>query len=396
MATRVVRDPSCVQCGFCETRVFCPTGPAGPAACIGCGNCLKGCPAGALRLVPVEAPLQELSLRIDGEDLRVPAGVSLGEALKRAGKGHDARRACGTGGCWDCGVLVGGELQRACATPVAEGMEVVTSAQELAQVPPRRIVSFFPNHLHASVSVFTHGCNLACGFCHNWDLAFSSSDRALTPQEAAEVTRRLAGPQGNRRTGISGGEPTLNRRWLVEYIGNLKALSPGVRIQLDTNASLLTPDYIDELWEAGMTDFSPDIKGMEVSTFQRITGIADEVLAAHHLEGAWRAVEYVLARYRGRMNVAVALPFHPDLIGLDELRAVGERLAAMHRGLDVNLIVYQPAFRMRSALPADDQAVDDAVGVLEDAGLTVWCQEGDDIPAPLDPEDLLSDAAEAF
>lgn len=293
-------------------------------------------------------------------------------------------------------MLVDGELRRACVAPVAEGMEVVTAPGALAEVSPRRIVSFFPNHLHASVSVFTHGCNYGCGFCHNWDLSFSSTEPALTPQEAASVTQRLTGTRGNRRTGISGGEPTLNRRWLVEYIGQIRAFSPGCRVQLDTNASLLTPDYVDELWAAGMTDFSPDLKGLELATFQRITGIGDEAVASAHLLNSWRAVEDVLQRYRGRLHVAVALPFHPDFIGIDEVRHMGERLATLQRGLDVNLIVYQPAFRMRDAAPADDEVIDAAVAVLEKAGLTVWCQEGDDIPAATDPADLLSDATEAF
>jgi pyruvate formate lyase activating enzyme len=393
MAMRVVRSPSCLRCGFCESRVFCH---AGERACTGCGNCVKGCPAGARRLVPRNSSAEEVSLQVDGEFLQVPAGTSLGDVLRAAGKGHDPRRACGTGGCWDCGVLVDGELSRACAVPVVGGMQVSTSPERLRELPPRRIVSFFPNHLHASVSVFTHGCNFSCDFCHNWDLAFASAGRALTPEEAATHTRRLAGSRGNRRTGISGGEPTLNRRWLVEYIGNLRGLCPGVRVQVDTNASLLTPDYVDELWEAGMTDLTPDLKGLELAAFQRITGVGDTALAVSHLEGAWRAVEDVVLRYRGRLNVSVAIPFHPELIGIDELRAMGERLAALQRGLDVNLMVYQPAFRMRLAQPARDEAIDEAVEVLEDAGLTVWCQEGDDIPAALDPEDCVAESEEFF
>jgi len=275
-------------------------------------------------------------------------------------------------------------------------MEVVTSPEALAAIPAVRIVSFFPGHLHANMSVFTHGCNYACGFCHNWDLTFSSADRPIPAAQAVELTRRLTARSGNRWTGISGGEPTLNRRWLVEYVGGLKASCPGVRIQVDTNASLLTPDYIDELWEAGMTDISPDLKGLGLATFQRITGISDQALAARHQDASWAAVEYALSRYAGRLHMAVGIPYHPSLITAEEIRRMGERLAAMQPDLDVNLIVYRPAFRMRHAPAAADEGIDLAVELLESTGVTVWCQEGDHIPPATAPEESVAASDEVF
>lgn len=285
---------------------------------------------------------------------------------------------------------------RACSAGAADGMEVETRSEALRAEEPRRVVSFFPNHFHASMSLFTHGCNFACDFCHNWNLSFSSAGRALTPQEAADTTQRMTGPKGNRRTGISGGEPTLNRRWLVEFIGNLKIASKDVRIQVDTNASLLTPDYIDELVDAGMTDFSPDLKGLQVETFQRVTRLEDRELSARHLETAWKAVEYVTSRYGDRIHIAVAIPYHPKLIGKEEVRGMGERLAAMKKGLDVNLVVYQPAFRMGHALPPSNEDISEALELLEGTGVTAWCQEGDDIPQAMSPEECVSPSDEAW
>jgi len=45
---------------------------------------------------------------------------------------------------------------------------------------------------------------------------------------------------------------------------------------VDTNATILTRDYIDELVEAGVTDIGPDLKGCYPETFMRITGIEDK------------------------------------------------------------------------------------------------------------------------
>ncbi|MBE0616802.1 MAG: radical SAM protein [Proteobacteria bacterium] len=320
----------------------------------------------------------------------------MAETLRSIGLEGEGSLECGTGGCWSCGVLVDGTLARACCTEAREGVDVVTSAEEVARQETRRVVSFFPGHFHADMSVFTHGCNFGCDFCHNWNLTFSSRERSLTPVEAATMTTRLTERTGNRRTGISGGEPTLNRRWLVEYIGNLRKASPRVQIQLDTNGSVLTPDYFDELCEAGIADLSVDLKGLDLATFQRIAGVGDSTLATRYLETSWRAVEYAVETYRGRLNVAAAIPYHPLLIQKDEVRRMGMRLAALGAGLDVNLMVYQPAFRMRFVERVAEEDIAEAFETLESTGVRAWCQEGDDIPPAVTPEECVPLSDEVF
>jgi len=58
----------------------------------------------------------------------------------------------------------------------------------------------------------------------------------------------------------------------VGYFQALKALNPDPqRLHLDSNGTLLTPDYIDELvLEAGVTDIGVEPKAVQVATFQRI------------------------------------------------------------------------------------------------------------------------------
>ena len=382
----VARGPrDCLGCGFCTYYVRCPGGPGG---CVGCGACLKGCPAGGRELVAVPGPEPVVPIRVDGRAHSVPVRSSLAGALALAGAADACAQGCGTGGCWSCAVIADGELVRPCCTGVRAGMEVVTERAAVEALPPRRLVSFFPGHLHASMSVFTHGCNYGCGFCHNWEITFSSVGRSLTPAEAALATRRMTGAGGNRRTGISGGEPTLNRRWLVEYVRRLREDSPGVRVQVDTNGSLLTPDYIGELWEAGMTDISVDLKGLEPETFRTITGLDDPGTAESYLGRSWAAVEHIVADYAGRLHVAVAIPYHPAVISGEEVVAVGRRLGAMRRGLDVNLIVYQPAFRMRHVPGADPGKVAQLAAALGQTGVRVWVQTGEDIPPAVEPDEL--------
>src|SRR3989339_919715 len=98
---------------------------------------------------------------------------------------------------------------------------------------------------------------------------------------------------------ISGGECTLNRLWLLQYVRELKRLNPdpNARIHIDTNGSILTKDYIDELVEAGMTDIDPDLKGYYPETFMRITAIEDKGLVERYLNTAWDAVRYLIDKY---------------------------------------------------------------------------------------------------
>jgi len=46
------------------------------------------------------------------------------------------------------------------------------------------------------------------------------------------------------------GEPTLNRRWLIEASGSIWRMNPGARLHLDSRRAILSEEYVDELLEA--------------------------------------------------------------------------------------------------------------------------------------------------
>jgi pyruvate formate lyase activating enzyme len=138
------------------------------------------------------------------------------------------------------------------------------------------------------------------------------------------------GRYGVDRMAVSGGEATLNRPWLVGYFQALKALNPDpqARLHLDSNGTLLTPDYIDELvLEAGMTNIGVEPKAVQAATFQRVTKIADAALAGRYLETSWQAVKYVSGAYADRVFLGVGMPYNRELVGLHEVEAFGRRLA---------------------------------------------------------------------
>ena len=190
--------------------------------------------------------------------------------------------------------------------------------------------------------------------------------------------------------GISGGEPTLNRRWIVGFQKELRYRNKELPIQVDTNASILTKDYIDELYYSGTTHISPDIKADSVEAFMSITGVGDRQLAQFYLNRSWEAVKYIINEYTGKLFYTVAIPYHPRLNSLEEVYQIGKKLASLNRDIDVNLVEYHPAFRARKLPPASREMIQKAVSLLYDAGLNnVWLQGAEDAPSPLDPEDLM-------
>lgn len=388
-----VRGETCLDCGFCRHFVSCSKMQTG--WCIGCGACIKGCPQGTIRLKPLADPKSTINFTVDGKSYTTQGPVSVLEALRELGRVTDEPGSkagsiqphCSTGGCWNCTVLIDGVLDRSCVTPLREKMEIITTPEILQQAKPKRTVTLMRPAPHYHPSVFTHGCNYHCDLCHNWNLTFSSSRSAIHPKEA--VTKLDLDPERDFWVGISGGEPTLNRTWLTELVKALHNAVPDSRIQLDTNASLLTPDYIDELVSAGITDISPDLKALRLDTFIKACGTRSEKIARQYLETSWNAVRYLNDTYSKKIFMAVSLPCHPRIHSKAEIEDIGRSIAEINPEMPVTLIEYQPAFQLRDWPFLNPKIMEQAQKILESAGLhKVIIQGGSEIPRAVDPAEL--------
>lgn len=391
----------CIDCRFCQYMVSCPeeyfvNWPVAGSECTGCGICISGCPSEALAMEEAEEERTLVKILVDGSAHQVPSGITVLTALDMLGYKVSqfygdgvVDRMCTSGACYNCCVLIDGQLKRSCVTPVEERMAIVTNRDAVQRYEPLRLVSQISAYLHPGVSCFTHGCNLTCSWCHNWDITFSSVGNPFTPRQFLEIINRGGGNYS--MLGISGGEPTLNRRWLIGFLKELSHRNRNLAIQIDTNASVLTKDYIDELYCSGMTHISPDIKADSVETFMGISGVEDRQLAQFYLDRSWEAVKHVVNEYTGKLFYVVAIPYHPRLNSLEEVYRIGERLASLDRDIDVNLVEYHPAFKSRGIPAASKEMVQRAVNLLYDAGLrNVWLQGSEDAPSPLAPEDLIA------
>lgn len=384
-ATRTGR---CRNCNFCKSSV-CPS-----AQCIGCGACFIACPNQAVEMR--ERKLEGyIHIRVDGESFSVPERITVKKALEIIGyeftkfpeKGK-IFAPCEVGGCWSCAVEINGELRPSCVTPAEDGMVINTDVRSQESQQPKRLVHGFSGHPVGGVGTpwwlkgnryieaasFACGCNFRCPQCQNWTTTYCGKDTPLSPGDAAEVMTRLRRTIGVDRMAISGGECTLNRKWLVQYIRELKKLNPDedARFHVDTNASILTKDYIDELVEVGMTDIGIDVKGLRLETFQRITGVEKE-LTRLYLKTEWDALKYMLDNHADRVFVGVGIPYNREFISMEEIREMGERIVRIDDEVQVCVLDYRAEFRSTLKRPGF-QEMFEVWKVLRETGLkTVIC-----------------------
>jgi pyruvate formate lyase activating enzyme len=364
----------CKDCGFCLEYFSCP-GVGKPTidrfetACIDCGVCYVACPHQAVELIVDTVPRKHVRICVDGEDFVLPERVTVKRALELLGLefgkfpgGTEFFAPCETGGCFSCAMMIDEEPKPACVTAVHDGT-VISLDLPKDHVPLRRVSGFQPHSVGGvgtpwwvkksgrgwvEVACFAHGCNLRCPQCQNYTVTYGNLAPALTPLEAAATLTAQRRKYGVDRIAISGGEPTLNKAWLIGFFEELRRLNHDerARLHLDTNATVLTREFVDRLVEAGVTDVGPDLKGLRPDTFMSIGGIVDSKLARRYLENAWSVTKYIIDRYFPEpLFVGVGIPYNRYLITLEEVRKMGEKIASVNPEVQVCLLDYFPAFR---------------------------------------------------
>ena len=102
--------------------------------------------------------------------------------------------------------------------------------------------------------VFTQGCNFRCGYCHNPEL-FENKEPVLSVPAFFEFLNKRKGKLDG--VVITGGEPTLHGKDLIEFIKEVKSF--GFLVKLDTNGT--HPDVLQELLNENLLDYiEMDIK----------------------------------------------------------------------------------------------------------------------------------------
>ena len=122
-------------------------------------------------------------------------------------------------------------------------------------------------------TVFLHGCNYRCPFCHNAELLEGKPEALMSEEEFLTFLKKRVGLLDG--VCISGGEPTLSAG-LKEFIREIKAMGYGVK--LDTNGS--RPGVLKELVAEKLVDYvAMDIKNSP-SRYAQTCGLPKVDLAA--------------------------------------------------------------------------------------------------------------------
>lgn len=120
----------------------------------------------------------------------------------------------------------------------------------------------FPNK--TACTVFTHGCNFVCPFCHNSGLVVERVRETLSEQDVLDFLKTRIGILEG--VCITGGEPLI-QDGLVDFIRKVREL--GFCVKLDTNGSV--PEILEYVVQEKLVDYvamdiknSPELYGITV------------------------------------------------------------------------------------------------------------------------------------
>lgn len=158
---------------------------------------------------------------------------------------------------------------------------------------------------------------------------------------------------------------------MIQYFKELSKinLDSRARLHLDSNETLLTPSYIDELVEAGCNNIGVEPKGNNIETFKKIMGIFDHELAERYLKTSWKTVKYLVDKYLDKAYVGVGIPYNSDFMSLNELYEIGDKIASINNFIQVCVLDYFPAFKRKNIKrPPYDEMVE-VKNILNGCGL---------------------------
>ena len=163
--------------------------------------------------------------------------------------------------------------------------------------------------------VFTQGCNFRCGYCHNPEL-FENKEPVLSVPAFFEFLNKRKGKLDG--VVITGGEPTLHNKDLIEFIKKVKSL--GFLVKLDTNGT--HPHVLQELLNENLLDYiAMDIKA-PLAKYKEITRVDIDT------DIIKKSIDMI-------MNCSVDYEFRTTIVksqlSFEDLRQIGELIQGAKR-----------------------------------------------------------------
>lgn len=186
-----------------------------------------------------------------------------------------------------------------------------------------------------SCVLFTSGCNFACPYCHNPDLAKNNPALSLNETEIYAFLESRKGFLDG--VVISGGEPTIHND-IKSVCKNIKTL--GYPVKLDTNGS--NPSVIENLIDEGLIDYI----AMDIKT--------DPALYSFFVKYGCESAD-IISSIKNIMNSAIDFEFRTTCVKPFISQPVIEKISAIIKGASLYILQH---FQNKNVLDPDFFAVE--------------------------------------
>jgi pyruvate formate lyase activating enzyme len=208
----------------------------------------------------------------------------------------------------------------------------------IAMVHYRYVPFITLSELKPRVWITLSGCNFNCKGCFSYARDPIGARMAVHEliQLVKNTTREFYQAAPLEEAVITGGEPTLDRLYLVELVSQLKKFVEC--IVLDTNGFLLDAEYLEELIEAGLTEVMFDLKTWDEKLHEWYTGYSNK-----------RILENIRNAY-GKVRLVINTVYIPGIVDEAEIERIAKFLSEIDRNKEIDYRIN----RFRAELSHED------------------------------------------
>ncbi len=201
----------------------------------------------------------------------------------------------------------------------------------------------YPNKV--SSVLFTPGCNLRCGFCHNWRIVVDPKPPFLQEAQALEILEKRK--RYVDAVVVTGGEPCMHKE-LPKFLAKLK--ERGFLVKLDTNGCY--PNVLEEC--LGSVDYvAMDVK-TSIEKYKQL-GAADASAVV-------RSVEMLKT---GKVSYEFRTTVVPDLVTVEDIVSIGELVKGAKTHAFQQFVAADTLDkRFESMKPYAPEAIEEFAGVM--------------------------------
>ena len=175
------------------------------------------------------------------------------------------------------------------------------------------------SELKPRVWITLSGCNFRCRGC--FSLAREPIGEPMSVEQLINLVKKSSsdyyGDAPLEEAVITGGEPTLDRDYLVDLVSQLKEFVEWIVV--DTNGYFLDDGYLKELIEAGLTEVMFDLKAWDEKLHEWYTGYSNKRILAN-IRNAY-----------GKVKLVVNTVYIPGIVDEPEIEQIARFLAEIDR-----------------------------------------------------------------